>query len=108
MRPLSRRRTRGSKNRWTILLLGGLGLIALLAVMTPALFMGWVRHQIQQASFHGRLEALAGQKLTANVRLAPFHWTGDNVSSAGAEVVLAGGGRAEAHGLHLGLDWSAF
>lgn len=108
MHPRSRRRSRGLNGRWIVALLGGGGLLALLAVMTPALFMGWVRHQLQDASFRGRLEALTGSRLGAEVRIEPLHWSGDEVRTASAGLVLADGSRAEAHGLHLGIDWGAF
>jgi hypothetical protein len=108
MPPRSKRRSRGPNGRWIIALLGGGGLLALLAVMTPALFMGWVRHQLQDTSFRGRLEALTGSRLDAQVQIAPLHWSGDEVRTASAGIVLADGTRAEVHGLHLGIDWAAF
>lgn len=91
-----------------VALLGGGGLLALLAVMTPALFMGWVRHQLQDSAFRDRLEALTGSRLGAEVQLEPLQWSGDEVRTASAGLVLADGSRAEAHGLQLGIDWGAF
>ncbi len=108
MQPRSRSRSRGTNGRWIVALLGGGGLLALLAVMTPALFMGWVRHQLQDASFRDRLEALTGHRLGAEVQLEPLQWSGDEVRTASAGLVLADGSRAEAHGLQLGIDWGAF
>lgn len=106
--PLTRRRSRGTNGRWIVALLGGGGLLALLAVLTPALVMGWVRHQLQDSSFRGRLEALTGSQLGAEVRIEPLHWSGDEVRTASAGLVLADGSRAQAHGLRLGIDWGAF
>ncbi len=108
MHPLSRRRSRGPNGRWIVALLGGGGLLALLAVVTPALFMGWVRHQLLDSSFRGRLEAVTGSQLGAEVRIEPLRWSGDEVRTASASLVLADGSRAEAHGLHLGINWGAF
>lgn len=108
MQPRSRRRSRGLNGRWVVAFLGGGGLLALLAMMTPALFMGWVRHQLQDASFRGRFEALTSQRLGAEVQLEPLRWSGDEVRTASAGIVLADGSRAEAHGLQLGIDWGAF
>lgn len=108
MQPRSRRRSRGLNGRWLVALLGGSGLLALLLVMTPALFMGWVRHRLQDASFRGQLEALTGSHLGAEVRIEPLRWSGDEVRTASASIVLADGSRAEAHGLHLGINWNAF
>ena len=103
-----RRRPHAPAGRWIIALLGGVGLLILAAVMIPALFMGWVRHQLQDASFRGRLEALAGHRLGAEVQLAPLQWSGDEMRTPSASLVLTDGSRAEAHGLHLGIDWGAF
>ena len=76
--------------------------------MAPAVFMGWVRHQLQDSSFRSRLEALTGNRLGAEVQLEPLHWSGDEVRTASVGVVLADGSRAQAHGLQLGIDWAAF
>lgn len=108
MSPRSRRRSRGLQGRWIVLFLGGVGLLALLVVMTPALFMGWVRHQLQDASFRSRLEVLTSSRLAAELKLAPLQWSGDEVRTAHARMVLADGSRAEAHGLQLGINWTAF
>ena len=108
MQPRSRRRSNGTNGRWIVALLLGGGLLALLAVMTPALFMGWIRHQLQDSSFRGRLEALTGNRLGAEVQLEPLQWSGDEVRTASAGLVFADGSRAEAHGLQLGIDWGAF
>lgn len=101
-------RPRSSNRRWIVAVFGGVGLLALLAMLLPALFMGWVRHHLQDASFRQRIETLSGRQLGAKVRLAPLQWSDDEVGSARVDVSLANGSRAEAHGLHLGIDWSAF
>lgn len=108
MQTRSKRRPHGLNGRWIVVLLGAGGLLALLAVMTPALFMGWVRQELQDASFRGRLESLTGSRLGAEVQLEPLHWTGDEVRTASAGLAFANGSRAEAHGLQLGIDWGAF
>lgn len=105
----SRRRARSkSTGRWTYALLGLGAVIVILGVVSPSLLTAWVRAQLKTDAFRARMETLFGDKLEAQVTLAPLRWTGDEVSSAEASLRLANGWRAEVDGMRLGLDWAAF
>lgn len=103
----SSRRKRPAQ-RWGILLAAVAGLAVLLALLTPALVMGWVRGYLRDDAFRTKLEAMIGTRLAGSVSLAPLRWTGDEVLSRTASVETAEGWKAELTGLHLAVDWAAF
>jgi hypothetical protein len=102
------RRRSGKGGRWMIILAALVVAGFVLVLMAPSLIVNWVRGYVRQDSFKVKMEEFLGTKLHGETDLAPLRWTGDEVTSAEAQVITANGWHAELNGLHVGLDWNAF
>lgn len=102
------RRRSGKSHRWLLALIVLAILGTVVVLLMPVLVMSWVRGYLQEEAFRGKMEQLFGTQMRGAVTLAPFRWTGDEVTSTDAGVSTVSGWQAKLDGMHLTLDWNAF
>lgn len=102
------RRRSGKSHRWLFALITFVIIGVVVLMLMPMLVMNWVRGYLQEEAFRGKMEQIFGMQLQGKVALAPFRWTGDQVTSTEASVHTAHGWRATLDGLHLSIDWNGF